>query len=344
MKPSLPPARPGILATVGHTPLIPLDGAFGDARFQVYAKLEMLNPGGSVKDRSALNMLVEARAQGKIGPHTTIIESTSGNLGIGLAQACLHFGLHLICVVDTNITPANLAILQAYGVEVDMVREPDRPGGDLLSTRIRRVAHLCELIEDAFWVNQYANLANARAHYETMAEIHQQLPGRFDYLFVATSSCGTLRGCCDYARRELPETRIIAVDAVGSVIFGQEARKRLIPGHGASRVPELYAAGMEDDFVHVSDRECVQGCRRLLATEAIFAGGSSGGVIAGLHKYRHAIPEDSVCVAILCDRGERYLDTIYSPTWVREHFGDMEDPEVADPEPAVREVAALQAV
>jgi cysteine synthase A len=311
----------GILGAIGNTPLVPLERVFADEDFHLYGKLEMLNPGGSVKDRAALRMVMEGMERGQIGPGTTVIESSSGNLGIGLAQVCSHLGVRFLCVVDTGITPANLAVLKAYGAQVEMVDKPDPVAGNLLAARIARVRELCAAIADSFWINQYANETNALAHRQTMGEIDQALSGQIDYLFVATSTCGTLRGCSDYARHQGMKTRIVAVDAVGSVIFGYPPRKRLIPGHGASRVPELYRVGLEDAHINVTDGECVWGCRRLLRTEAIFAGGSSGAVIAAIGRYREQIEPGSTCVAILCDRGDRYLDTIYSESWVNENLG-----------------------
>lgn len=317
------PQGTGVLSAVAQTPLVRLDRILPDAGFALYAKLEMLNPGGSIKDRAALGMLLDGYAQGKIGPRTTVVESSSGNLGVGLAQACRYLGLRFICVVDTRATRTNVDILKAYGAEIHVVEEPDEAGGDLLTARINRVKRLCATIEDSFWVNQYANVANSHAHYQTMNEIDEALEGRVDYLFVATSTCGTLRGCREYVRARGRKTKIIAVDAAGSVIFGQRPQERLIPGHGASRAPELYRRGLEDAHVHVTDLDCVVGCLRLLRREAILAGGSSGGVVSAVAKLRAEIPAGATCAAVLCDRGERYLDTVYSEDWVGEHFGDI---------------------
>ncbi len=314
----------GILGTIGNTPLVKLNRVFKDAHFQLFAKLEMFNPGGSIKDRPALNMLKHLFLQGDIGPGTTIIESSSGNLGIGLAQACTVLGLHFICVVDPKTTQQNINILKAYGAEVVLVSKPDPITGDFLPARINRVKSLLASIHNSFWCNQYANLNNAHAHHQTMNEIVTTLNGKVDYLFCATGSCGTLRGCAEYVRSHNLNTKIIAVDAKGSVIFGGKRGKRLIPGHGAARVPELLQPGLKDEHIYVSDWNCVVGCRHLLSREAILAGGSSGGVITAIAKKGHEIPNGAICVAILCDRGERYLDTIYSDTWVEEHFGSVE--------------------
>jgi N-(2-amino-2-carboxyethyl)-L-glutamate synthase len=314
----------GILSIVGNTPLVKLDRVFKNADFNLFAKLEMFNPGGSVKDRPALNMLKNAFKNGDIKPGYTIIESSSGNLGIGLAQACSVLGLHLICVVDPKTTGQNMKILQAYGATVDVVTEPDPATGDFLPARINRVKYLLDSIPQSFWCQQYANMNNVRAHHQTMHEIATALDGKLDYLFLSTGTCGTLRGCYEYIKSHNLNTKVIAVDAKGSVIFGDKRGKRLIPGHGAARVPELFQPGMEDMCVHVSDLECIVGCHHLLRSEAILAGGSSGAVIAAINKARLEIPSGANCAAILCDRGERYLDTVYDDSWVKEHFGDIE--------------------
>lgn len=313
----------GILRAVGNTPLVRLAKLFRRESFVSYAKLEGMNPAGSSKDRPALKMISRAVETGRINDSTTVIESSSGNLGIGLAQVCTYLGLRLICVVDPNITAQNLRILRAYGAEIEMVAQPSREG-DFLTARIERVEELLRTIPNAFWCNQYGNSHNPESHHDTAEEIIRALGTAPDFLFCATSSCGTLRGCAEFIRaRNLP-TKIIAVDAEGSVIFGQQPAKRLIPGHGAARRPELYSEGLEDLHIHISDLEAVKGCRRLLRTEAIFAGGSSGAVVSAAFKLAHTIPRRSVCVLILPDRGERYLSTIYSDEWVLENFGEIQ--------------------
>jgi N-(2-amino-2-carboxyethyl)-L-glutamate synthase len=313
----------GILSIIGNTPLIKLERVLKYDHFQLFGKLEMFNPGGSIKDRPAFNMIKIAFEQGKISPETTIIESSSGNLGIGLAQICAFLGLRFICVVDLRTTQQNINILKAYGAEIILVTNPDPITGDFLPARINEVESLLASIPNSFWCNQYANLSNPHAHHQTMHEIVTALNGQLDYLFCTTSTCGTLRGCSEYVKSQNLNTKIIAVDVEGSVIFGGKRGKRLIPGAGAARVPELFQPGLEDEYLHVSDLDCVVGCRRLLKQEAILAGGSSGGVISAIEKKGREIPDGSNCVAILCDRGERYLDTIYSDNWVEEHFGNV---------------------
>lgn len=312
----------GILSTIGNTPLVQLCRVISDLRFSLFAKLESFNPGGSVKDRSALCIIQQALQKGEIGLDTTIVESSSGNMGIGLALACSYLGLRFVCVVDPKTTAQNIEILRTYGAEIEYVSTPDPLTGEFLPMRIERVKSLLREIENSFWPDQYSNLSNAQAHYQTMHEIVEELSGKVDYLFCSTSTCGTLRGCADYVREHQLTTRIIAVDAVGSVIFGQRPARRLIPGHGAAIKPDLYQDHLCERWVHVSDLECVINCWQLVKREAILAGGSSGGVLAAVARLKHEIPDGSNCVVIFPDRGERYLDTIYSEKWMREHFGE----------------------
>jgi cysteine synthase A len=317
--------RDGILAAIGGTPLVRLRRFIPQARFGLFAKLEALNPGGSIKDRPAMAILEDALQAGAVGPQTLVIESTSGNMGIGLAQACRYYGLRFLCVVDPKTTPANLRMLRAYGAEIDLVQEPDPESGEFLQARLNRVRELLGQIADAFWPNQYVNLKNPGVHYDTtMHEVVSALSGRVDFLFVATSTCGTVRGCSEYIRDHGLATQVIAVDAMGSLIFSDARSKRLIPGLGAGLRPPLCDLSMIDECVHVGDLDCVVGCRRLVTREAILAGGSSGGVLTAVEKVKDRIPEGAVCVAILPDRGERYLETLFSDDWVREHFGDVE--------------------
>jgi cysteine synthase A len=313
----------GILSTIGQTPLVRFRRAVPAWRGMLFAKLEGLNPGGSIKDRPALEIIDRARETGAIGPDTIVIESSSGNIGIGLAQVCAYHGLRFICVVDPKTTAQNLALLRAYGAEIDMVHEANAHG-EYLETRIARVQALLQLMPDAYWPNQYANRWNVRSHAtHTMPEIIAQVDGPIDYLFCATSTCGTITGCAEYLRDAGLPTRTIAVDAAGSVIFGGRKATRLIPGHGAAIRPALCDDTLIEACVHVPDADCILACRSLLRTEAVLAGGSSGAVLAAVAQMAATVPPDATAVVILPDRGERYLDTIYSDTWVASHFGNL---------------------
>jgi cysteine synthase A len=312
------------MSAVGNTPLIELCRLFADSEFRLFAKLEMLNPAGSVKDRAALKILRDAIEQGQVNRDTTVVESTSGNMGIGLAQACCYFGMRLICVVDPKITACNLSILKSFGAQIDMVTQTDAETGEYLPERLREVQRLTRELPNSYWPNQYGNLANARAHYEsTMPEILEELEGRCDYLFCAVSTCGTIAGCVDFVRHHKLPIQVIAVDAIGSRIFGNACVKRRIPGHGAAFRPALCPSGSIDRCIEVSDLECVAGCRRLLQREAILAGGSSGAIVAAIAHLADEIPAGSTCALILADRGERYLETIYNDDWVQKELGTI---------------------
>lgn len=317
-------AKNSILETIGNTPIVRLGKLFAKSGLEVFAKMESQNPGGSIKDRPAYNIITRSLASGEITKNTTIVESSSGNFAIGLAQMCAYLGLRLVCVVDIKTTVQNVRIIEAYGARVDLVSEPDPITGEYLQARLHRVRHILESIPDSFWPNQYVNRNNSGSHYgTTMPEIVDLLGTDIDYVFLATSTCGTLRGCAEYLRERGMATRIIAVDAMGSVIFGRPSGTRLLPGHGAGIVPKLFAPDLANDVVHVSDLDCVVGCRRLVQHEAILAGASSGGVISAIERLvadeRIRLP--ARCVAILADRGERYLDTVYSDNWVQSHLG-----------------------
>jgi 2,3-diaminopropionate biosynthesis protein SbnA len=315
----------GVLDAIGRTPLIRLSQVFESCHFTLYGKWEALNPGGSIKDRAALSMLRQATAEGLVGTNTTVIESSSGNMAIGMAMACAYLRVPFICVIDPKTTQTNISILRAYGAQIELVSLPDPATGEFLPERIRRVQSILHSRPDVLWMNQYANPNNALAHHGTMREIVESLGKPPDYLLCATSTCGTLRGCSDYIKMNGLPTHVLAVDAAGSAIFNSSRCKRLLPGMGSARVPELFAPDLAERCIHVTDLDCIVGCRRLVRREAILAGASSGGVLSALDRFKASIPNGATCVLILCDRGERYLDTIYSDEWVFENFNVMSD-------------------
>jgi cysteine synthase A len=315
----------GILGAIGGTPLVRLDRIFGSSHFNCYAKLEGLNPGGSSKDRPSAAIIENALKTGAVDSNTLIVEGSSGNTGIGLAQVCAFHGLRFLCLVDPKVTQQNVDILAAYGAEIEMIDTPDPETGEFLPAKLRRIDDILDSVANSFWADQYQNQENSGAHYRTtVKEILRDLDGRMlDYLFIATATCGTIRGCLDYLTDHGYPTRVIAVDALGSQIFSNHRHDRLIPGLGSAICPKLTPAGGVYRTVHVTDIDCVVGCRRLARSEAILAGGSSGGVIRAVERMRDEIPDKSTVVALLPDRGERYLDTIYSDQWVRENLGDI---------------------
>jgi 2,3-diaminopropionate biosynthesis protein SbnA len=312
----------GILAAIGDTPLVALRRYLVRPDVGVWAKLEASNPGGSAKDRPAARMLQDALEDGRIDLRTTIIESSSGNMGLGLAQACRYYGLRLICVVDERALQTNVRAMRALGADVRPVPGPDPATGDLLVARLNLVQQLLAEIPDSFWPDQYANDSNPAAHSSgTMREIDDALDGQLDYLFVATSTTGTLRGCSDYLRHRGSDARIVAVDSAGSALFGGIRGSRRLPGFGAGVETALSALADFDDLVRVTDLECVIGCRRLARREAILAGASSGGVAFALEAAAEHMPAGSRCVAIFPDGGAGYLETLYDDSWVERELG-----------------------
>ncbi len=311
-----PGVADSIIDCIGHTPLVRLKSLFGERGASVYAKLELMNPGGSMKDRSAQYIIEHGLRDGTIKPHTHVIESTSGNFGIGLALMCKRYGLKFTCVVDPKITSTNLRLIECLGANIDRVTEADAYGS-YLQSRIRRVQELSARDANAYWVNQYANPLNWQAHYHGAgAEIVEQMRGRIDVLVCAVSTTGSLLGISRRVKEANPHAKIVAVDAVGSVIFGTPSGPRELPGIGANRVPELLHPAEIDQVIHVDDRESVRGCYKLLDREGIFAGGSSGSLIAALEKLVPTLASSANVVTLLPDRGERYLDSVYNERWV----------------------------
>ncbi len=315
-----------IAECIGWTPVVRLKRLFPQPHLDVLAKLEFLNPGGSVKDRPAKFIIEQGLQDGSITAETHLIESSSGNLGIALAMVASIHKLAFTCVIDPKISPTNLRILRQLGARIEIVQEPDDQGG-YLKTRIQRVHQLLASIPQSQWINQYANQLNWQAHYYgTAHELTEQLEQPPDCLVVAVSTTGTLLGMARRLREKYPHLRVVAVDAAGSVIFGAPAGPRESPGIGASRVPELLCRDEIDEVVYVDDWEAVQGCHSLVAHEGILAGGSSGAVIAAIQKLLPTFSYPSYrVVTLLPDRGERYLDMVYDDDWVA-HLQRLEQP------------------
>lgn len=304
-----------ILDCIGKTPLIRLSRVFTNRSITVVAKMELLNPGGSIKDRPALYMLQEGLKSGLIHKDSHIIESSSGNLAIALAMACKIYGLKFTAVIDPKIASANLQMLKLYKANIEMVSEKDQNGG-YLKTRIDTVQRLCRQLPNTVWINQYANPNNWKSHYYGEAEeIINQIDRSIDYLVVGASTSGTIMGVSRRLKEKFPHLKVIAVDIVGSVLFGGHSGPREIPGIGASTVPALLSPDEIDDVIYVDDYESALGCRELLEHEGIFAGGSSGSSISAIKKLIPTIPSGSCVLTLLADRGDRYLDLVYDEEW-----------------------------
>lgn len=289
----------------------------------VHVKLEGLNVAGSIKLTPALGMIAELERRKVIATGARIIESSSGNLGVALSGVCAHRGYHFTCVTDPNAASRAHQMMRALGSEVIVVTERDEHGG-FLGTRIRLIERLCAEDPSLIWLNQYANPANWGSHYErTAQEIAEAFP-KVDWLVIGAGTTGTLMGCGRYFRRHFPQTRIVAVDAQGSVTFGAKPAKRYIPGLGTSRRPEILDESYVDEVLHAPEAETILMCRAM-ARAGLLVGGSTGTVLAGISQLGSRIRPDHVVVTVSPDMGDKYLDNIYDDDWVRERFPALVD-------------------
>src|SRR5216117_4400388 len=297
--------------TLRPTPHVPL----AVEGMNLFAKLEFVNPVGSIKDRPAYWILKRAAERGEICEETTVIESSSGNFAAALAAFTHLVGLRFIPVIDPNISGTYESFLRRICPTVVKVEERDDTGG-FLKTRLQMVKHLCATIPNAYWTNQYGNLDAVEAHYAlTASEICADFDS-LDYVFIGVGTAGTIAGVSRRLKEHYPRIRVIAVDTEGSAIFGGAPRKRHIPGIGSSIVPPLLSHATIDDVVLVPERETVAACRELLLTHGLFAGGSSGTVYAAVKRYATRMTGRCPKVLFVCaDRGTPYLDTVFDPTW-----------------------------
>lgn len=304
---------------IGNTALLPLDFLSASLNMNIYAKMEMGNPSGSVKDRSATNIFVEAIRNGEINSETTIVESSSGNMGIALARLCKLLGLDSYIVVDPYINQHARKLLRAYGTNLVEVNEKDENQG-YLANRLKKVQEILDAVPNSYWTNQYGN-ANVRiAHENIFREIRNQLGAAPDYMLVATSTCGTIRGIADAIDKTSSSTQLIAVDAEGSILFENNPKPRTIPGMGASHPSAFLQKHQIDHYTLVSDIEAIRGCQMMREHEGMLIGGSSGALVAALHKLKNHIPANASVALLFPDSGERYLDTIYNDMWVQQTF------------------------
>lgn len=323
---SQPPLHPpaaveGINELIGNTPLLRcshLEALVPGVR--LWAKLEQYNPGGSAKDRTAFALIEEAIADGTINPAepVTLVESSSGNLGMALARQALLRGWTFHCVVDQRTNAATIATMRALGVHIEFVEKPDTATGDWLVARRKRVAELLAAIPGAINLDQYSNQAAFRAHERTMEEIVQQLGAAPDYFFAAMSTTGTLGGCIRHLDSIGATTQTVGVDAEGSVLFGGARATRLLPGYGAGVEPELSRHVRPGTVMRVRDLDAVVGARTLARTEGVIPGASGGAVVAAV--LREQFPAGSNVVLLLHDAGANYMDTIYNDAWVAKHL------------------------
>ncbi|MET9533750.1 MULTISPECIES: 2,3-diaminopropionate biosynthesis protein SbnA [unclassified Streptomyces] len=286
----------------------------------LHLKCEGFNFAGSIKMQPAARMVGTAEQDNVITRDSTLIESSSGNLGVALAVIAASKGLKFVCVTDPNCNPTTVDLIRVLGAEVVIVDEPDSSGG-YLAARKEYVRRRCQEDPTCVWLNQYENPANWMAHYEsTAALIAKDFPD-LDTLFIGTGTGGTLMGCARYFREHRPQVRIIAVDSVGSVSFAGTRGPRHIPGLGASAPMPLIDPGIVDDVIRIHEIDTIHTCRRL-AARGILLGGSSGTVVTAASQwFAQRLGTPRTAVAIAPDLGERYINTIYNDTWVTQHYG-----------------------
>ncbi|WP_434922371.1 2,3-diaminopropionate biosynthesis protein SbnA [Glutamicibacter sp. PAEs-4] len=307
-----------------NSPVVKLERLFDSPDIEIFAKLDLLQLSGSTKERTAGSLIESFMESGQLQPGGMVIESTSGNLGIALSRQCVVRGIKFVAVVDENANKSALDIMRAYGAAVELV--VNQPDGNKLAARRQRVQQLLAQNPGAVTTNQYGSPDNPKAHYSsTMPEIVDALDGKVDMLFVATSTTGTILGCQKCIREHGLNTKLVAVDALGSVLFGGESGNRRLPGLGAGIVPELALQAEPDHVFRIREIDMVRGCRMLAQREGILAGASTGAIVSAMSQMLPEIPAGSRVAFLVHDSGVPYLHSVYDDDWVRETLG--EEPE-----------------
>ncbi|WP_042386382.1 2,3-diaminopropionate biosynthesis protein SbnA [Streptacidiphilus melanogenes] len=289
---------------------------------RLYLKVEGFNFAGSIKLKAAREIVAQAEAAGVLGPGSTLVESSSGNMGVALSMLAANRGFGFVCVTDPRCNVATRRTMQAFGADVRVVTEP-HPTEGYLGARLRYVRELCAADEKVVWLNQYEAQGNWMAHYRTTGPAIADRFPHLDVLVIGAGTTGTLMGCARYFREHRPDVRVVAVDSFGSVTFGGAAGPRHIPGLGTSVRPGLLDESLVDHVVHVAEADTVRTCRRL-AAHGYHLGGSTGTAVSGALAWlsEHRPDGRATAVTIAPDLGERYLDTLYDDSWVRDTFGD----------------------
>ncbi|MFF4834890.1 2,3-diaminopropionate biosynthesis protein SbnA [Streptomyces sp. NPDC001315] len=287
----------------------------------LYLKCEGFNFAGSIKLKAANEMVEAAERDGLLKPDSILVESSSGNLGVALSMIAASKGYRFLCVTDSRCNLSTRLLMEALGSDVHVIADLDANAG-FLGARIDYVRQLCANDDRYVWLSQYTNPGNWRAHYRTTGpEIAAHFP-RLDVLFVGAGTTGTLMGCARYFRKWHRPVRVVAVDSVGSVAFGGEPGRRMIPGLGMSMRPPLLDESYVDEVIRVEEADTIRTCHRLARRGFVF-GGSTGTVISGAMDWLHRHDTRGItAVAIAPDLGERYLDTIYQTNWLRDLYGD----------------------
>ncbi|MEO7175324.1 MAG: pyridoxal-phosphate dependent enzyme [Saprospiraceae bacterium] len=322
-----------ILSTIGNTPLVQLNKVIDDIKATVYAKVETFNPGNSIKDRMALKMVEDAEKDGRLKPGGTIIECTSGNTGMGLAIVGVVKGYRCIFTTSDKQSKEKTDALKALGAEVIVCPTNVEPSDPRSYYAVAE--RLSKEISNSYWFNQYDNLSNSAAHYEsTGPEIWQQTEGKITHLVVGVGTGGTVSGVAKYLKEQNPNIKIWGIDTYGSVFkkyheTGVFDEKEIYPyiteGIGEDILPKNVDFSLIDHFEKVSDKDGAVVARRLAREEGIFCGYSAGSAMAGVLQLKDQFTKDDVVVVIFHDHGTRYMGKIYNDDWMRERgFLDTE--------------------
>jgi cystathionine beta-synthase len=320
---------PTVLELVGATPIVRLDSLGAGVEPTLLAKLEYLNPGGSVKDRIGLPLIEAAERDGKLRPGGTLVEPTSGNTGVGLAIGAAIKGYRCIFVMPDKMSQEKIALLRAYGAEVVIC--PTAVPHDSPESYYSVSDRLAEEIPGAFKPDQYSNMANPEAHYrQTGPELWDQTGGEIDVLVISVGTGGTISGVGRYFKERKPEVLIVGADPEGSVYTAQDesgVHPYLVEGIGKDTWPKTMDASVVDEWVRVSDRDSFLIARRLAREEGILAGGSGGtSVYAALEVARRFGPGARI-LTMIPDSGRNYLSKFYDDKWMLEHgFVEREAP------------------
>jgi cysteine synthase A len=316
--------RRGFVDAVGNTPLIRLEKLSRETGCDIYGKAEFMNPGGSVKDRAAKWIVLEAERSGALKPGGTVVEGTAGNTGIGLAHVCHARGYRLILLMPDNQSPEKYQLLEALGAEVRKV--PVVPYSNPAQYQ-HQAGRLAQELPNAVWSNQFDNTANRRAHVEsTGPEIWQQTEGRIDAFVASSGTGGTLAGTSEYLKSMRTGIRTVLADPPGSSLYefirSGEVRATgkgsITEGIGIARVTENFKGAPVDGAVHVEDAETVTMVYRLLREEGLFLGSTSGINVAAAVRVARELGPGHTVVTILCDGGAKYTSRLYNGAWLAE--------------------------
>lgn len=308
-----------IASLIGNTPMAKIRRILNGDAPEVFLKLEQFNPGGSVKDRTALGMLLHAEEKGVLRPGMTIIESSSGNTAIGLAMLAKDRGYNVVAICDRHLPETKKVRLRSFGA--DIVFLPATPKGmDTVELRIAIADHLAAFIPNAISLGQYSNPGNPDIHYRTTGpEIWNDLEGRITAFFAAVGTCGTITGVGKFLKEKDPGIKVYGVEPKGSVVFGGENGNYRVQGGGLSFIPSILDVAVVDEGIKVSDAATFSAIRQLALKEGWMVGGTGGMMVAAILANLHRFSAQDRIVGIIPDGGERYLETAFSDDWYAEN-------------------------